>query len=670
MGVSIGGALVYLAKATPVYTAVGALEVLTETQRVMGDVKAFNPESSSSIEAVKTVENALLSDSLMLRVVKVNELQLTHPRFMANPKTGRPLTEGELVKGMAAKVDARQKRGSRTIEVTVDDTDRNMAAKLTRSVMECYIASRDELQVGTQGEAVKDLIKKQTDLEKELQSSEQELQAFREKNNTTDLDKNENQLKTRIEDLGKQFTAAKARRIALEGDLPILKHRTELTTEQLLALSTVAAQPDVQEAQKKIISAEADFASAKRVYLENHPKYKRASSTILDYKTSLEKAVRQAATMVSNNYDIARETEEKLQRELNELEKSYIELKGISLPYQMLAGKVEGRQKIRADLNERIDQLKIASGVAARNVVVSMQPVVPDEPSKPGKIKILALAIAAGLGLAAMLIVLMKALDNTILSIDQAESELGLPVLAAVPQAKGKASKTQLVISDYPASREAEAFRCLRTSVSIANSDASQRVILFTSAVPAEGKSYCSANYAAALAQQGLRTLLIDCDLRRPALGRVFPTKKDAHGITDFLTAKSKFDECWHVTEVSKLYFMPAGTMNANPAELLSGEVVAKILKEAARKFDRVIIDSAPVNAVSDTLLLAEHVDAVVFVVRARSTPVRATVRALQQLRQANGTPYGIVLNRLPTRGANYYYYDEGSYHSKGVYGA
>ena len=670
MGVTIGSAVYYLAKTPPIFTAVGALEVLTETQRVMGDVKALNPEASSSIEAVNTVENALVSDSLMLRVVQVNELQLTHPQFMADPKTGRPLTEGQLAKAMAGKVAAKQKRGSRTIEVFVDDQNAKMAAKLVASIMECYIASRDELQVGTQGEAVKDHIEKQTHLEKELQESVRELQAFREKNNTTDLDKNENQLKTRIEDLGKQFTAAKARRIALEGDLPILKHRTELTTEQLLALSTVAAQPDVQEAQKKLISAEADFASAKRVYLENHPKFKRASSTIIDYTASLEKAVRQAATMVPNNYDIARETEEKLQKELTELEKSYIELKSISLPYQMLAGKVEGRQKIRADLNERIDQLKIASGIAARNVVVSMKPVVPDQPSKPGRTKILVLSVVFGLGIASTLIVLLKAFDNTILSIDQAETELGLPVLAAVPQAKGKASKTQLVIADYPASREAEAFRCLRTSVSLASSDVSQKVILFTSAVPAEGKSYCSANYAAALAQQGLRTLLIDCDLRRPALGRVFPTKKDAHGITDFLTAKSKFDESWHVTEVSKLYFMPAGTMNANPAELLSGEVVAKILKEAARKFDRVIIDSAPVNAVSDTLLLAEHVDAVVFVVRARSTPVRATVRALQQLRKANGMPCGIVLNRLPARGANYYYYDEGSYHSKGVYGA
>ena len=198
MGLSIGGALYYLAKTPKTFTAVGALEVLTETQRVMGDVKAFNPEASSSIEAVKTVENALMSDSLMLRVVQVNELQLTHPRFMSDPKTGRALTEGELAKGMAGKVDAKQKRGSRTIEVFVDDRDPKMAAKLAASIMECYIASRDELQVGTQGEAVKDLIAKQTDLEKELQESEQELQAFREKNNTTDLDKNENQLKTRI----------------------------------------------------------------------------------------------------------------------------------------------------------------------------------------------------------------------------------------------------------------------------------------------------------------------------------------------------------------------------------------------------------------------------------------------------------------------------------------
>jgi capsular exopolysaccharide synthesis family protein len=440
--------------------------------------------------------------------------------------------------------------------------------------------------------------------------------------------------------------------------------------DQLLGLESISKQSDVEEAQKKIITAEAEFASVKKVYLENHPKYKRAESTLKDYKESLEKAVRKAATMFTNSFEKAKATEEALEVAVREQKEAAVKLSEIAIPFRSFSATVDDTRKSLSDLNARIAQLRITSKVAARNVLISMLPVIPDQPSKPNPVKILALALAAGIGLAGALVVGLKAFDNTILSIDQAETDLGLPVLAAVPQAKGKASKTQLVISDLPASREAEAFRCLRTSVSLANSDGSQKVILFTSAVPAEGKSYCSSNYAAALAQQGLRTLLIDCDLRRPALGRVFPSKKESNGITDFLTGKSKFDECWHVTEVSKLYFMPAGTKNGNPAELLSGEVVAKILKEAARKFDRVIIDSAPVNAVSDTLLLAEHVDAVVFVVRARSTPVRATVRALQQLQQANGTPYGIVLNRLPTRGANYYYYDEGSYHSKGVYGA
>jgi Mrp family chromosome partitioning ATPase len=121
---------------------------------------------------------------------------------------------------------------------------------------------------------------------------------------------------------------------------------------------------------------------------------------------------------------------------------------------------------------------------------------------------------------------------------------------------------------------------------------------------------------------------------------------------------------------VGKLYYMPAGARNSNPAELLTPDTVARILKEAARKFDRVVIDSAPVNAVSDTLILAEHADSVVFVVRARKTPIRAVKRALQQLDAANGLPVGLVLNRLPATGAKYYYYDEGSYGSKGVYGA
>ncbi len=670
LGIAVAGAVLYLAKAPKIFTAKGSIEVLPEAQRVLNDMKAFNPEASGSSEAVRTVENALLSQSLMVRVARKNELAKWHPRFMADPKTGMELSDGEIATGMLAKVEAAQKRGSKTIEIFVDDTDPAVAAKLAQSVMDEYIATRDEQQLGTQDDAIIILEKQREVFEAKLRTAENELQKLRQKHNTTDIDKNESTLKAHLEEINKQLTLAKTERVKLEGDLPILNHRSELTTEQLLALESLSKQSDVEESQKKIITAEAEFGSAKKVYLENHPKYKKAESALKEYKDSLEKAVRKAATMYSNSYEKAKVTEEALEAAVREQKEAAVKLSEIAIPFRSFSATVDDTRKSLSELNERIAQLRITSKVAARNVLISEAPIVPTLPSKPVTIKVIALAMAAGIGLSVTLIVLLKAFDNTVLSIDQAENDFGMSVLAAVPQAKGKAAKAQLVISDYPASREAEAFRCLRTSVSLANSDGTQKVILFTSAVPAEGKSYCSSNYAAALAQQGLRTLLIDCDLRRPALGRVFPTKKDANGITDFLTGKSKFDECWHVTEVSKLYFMPAGTKNANPAELLSGEVVAKILKEAARKFDRVIIDSAPVNAVSDTLLLAEHVDAVVFVVRARSTPVRATVRALQQLKGANGTPYGIVLNRLPSRGANYYYYDEGSYHSKGVYGA
>ena len=670
ISIAVGGAVYYLSKAPKIYTAKGSIEVLPEAQRVLNDVKSFNPEASGSAEAVRTVENALKSQSLMLRVAKKNDLRKIHPRFKWDAKTGQDLTDSDVVEGMLAKLTVAQRRGSKTIEVFVDDTDPIMAAKLTQSIMDEYISTRDEQQLGTQDEAIVILEKQRGDFETRLRNAENELQKLRQKHNTTDIDKNESTLKAQLEDINKQLTLAKTERVKLEGDLPILRHRSELTMEQLLALESVAKQPDVEESQKKIITAEAEFGSAKKVYLENHPKYKRAEITLKEYKDSLDKAVRKAATMFANSFEKAKLTEDALDKAVREQKEAAVKLSEIAIPFRSFSATVDDIRKSLSELNERIAQLRISSKVAARNVLVSESSIVPTLPSKPVALKVIALAVAAGIGIAVTLIILLKAFDNTILSIDQAETELSLPVLAAVPQAKGKASKAQLVISDYPASREAEAFRCLRTAVSLANSDGMQKVILFTSAVPAEGKSYCSSNYAAALAQQGLRTLLIDCDLRRPALGRVFPTKKDANGITDFLTGKSKFDECWHVTEVSKLYFMPAGTKNANPAELLSGEVVAKILKEAARKFDRVIIDSAPVNAVSDTLLLAEHVDAVVFVVRARSTPVRATVRALQQLQQANGTPYGIVLNRLPSRGANYYYYDEGSYHSKGVYGA
>jgi len=296
---------------------------------------------------------------------------------------------------------------------------------------------------------------------------------------------------------------------------------------------------------------------------------------------------------------------------------------------------------------------------------------VPEYPAKPEKLKISLLGLFAGLTLGVMLALLLNGTDWTLKSVDQTEEYLSLPVVSAIPRLRG-AVVNKLVMADAQCS-EAESFRTLRTALSLLGGAKKEdlKTILFTSALPEEGKTFCSLNYALSLAQQGLRTLIIDCDLRRPTVEQTLTrSNQRACGVTDYLTRRKTFDALHRPTEFENLSFIPAGGEMQNAAELLARIGIDGLVEEALQHFERVVVDSAPIHAVSDTLLILNQIQAVVMVVRAGKTPKNAVLRAAQLLRQAEAPLSGVVLNLMPRNrsGYGYSYYSYYDYAYRGKY--
>jgi receptor protein-tyrosine kinase len=289
-----------------------------------------------------------------------------------------------------------------------------------------------------------------------------------------------------------------------------------------------------------------------------------------------------------------------------------------------------------------------------------------------------------------------------------------MPVLAAVPETFNKDAKKDAdalpetagtasyrLVAVAPEGPAAEAFRNLRATLTLLGPEDERKVFIFTSALPSEGKSFTSANYALSLAQQGHRVLLIDGDLRRPSLHKIFKAAEspdrnrqdnpEPPGIVDCLIGAVSLEEAFgnvraneiEPTDASpspnsivtalggQLSVLAGGRRSPNPAELLSGPSFAALIADAARLFDRVVIDSAPVLAVSDTLLMAPYAQTTCLVVRAAKTARDGVRRAIALLEGAGSRPAGIVLNRVPKRGGagHYYYYASPGYGS-GTYGS
>jgi len=331
---------------------------------------------------------------------------------------------------------------------------------------------------------------------------------------------------------------------------------------------------------------------------------------------------------------------------------------------------------------------------------------VPGAPSAPNAMRVYGLGSAAGTALGMAFAALLVRLDNKFHTVSQVEADTSQPVLAAVSQISRarlqKAIAKELRIrrgskmeDPYPeqdnwdinllfrlgASRTtyAEMFRVLRASVALLGDETKRRVTLFTSAVPREGKSLISTNFAMAAAAQGRKTLLIDLDLRKPSVHRLLGVERTAHkGITELLAGHIPFDQAMvKETGCPNLHIIFAGARAPSPGELLSTEKLRAILTEASRHYDTVVLDSAPLLPVPDTRVIVQLVDNVGLVVRAEYVPKGAVERSLQLLQEANAPASGLVFNGFKEKrffvGLNYSYgnYSRGryGYGTYGVYG-
>ncbi len=669
-------AILYLKAVTPTYTAQCVVQVEQEARVMSGKFDELLPEDFKTLESLKTVEGALESRSLLVRVVRANKLDKTDPDFQAKPGEP-PLSEADLANIMGRKVDAKLRRATRLIEINVDDRDPKRAVRLASSIVEEYIRQTDEQKAEATRIANESLFKQRDELKAKLEKSEQSLQDYREKYGAMFLEMSPDGKQTvslqnftgdKLKELNRQLQEVRGERIKLEGIIPLVKQAHSLSLDELLSVDVVARATDVVELQKLLAAKETEFGEVRNRYLELHPRYQQVTSQLKDIQASLDRAARKAALTVLSSHESSLAAENKLQAAMTEEERVGVELVRSAIPFNVLLRDTQADRLLYDQVSSRVREIELSNELGKSNVRVIQVPDVPVDPSKPKKTMILALALAVGVALPTLLVVLLQAMNTTVRAVDEAEQILDLPSLAAVPQASGKAAQNPLILVHAPASREAEAFRCLRTSLALSRKG-DLKTVLITSAVPAEGKSYCAANYAVALAQQRLRTLLIDADLRRPGLGRYFPAQAEARGLSEALAGEASFDDAVHETEVENLFLMPAGKKGVNPAELLGTEAVAKVFEAAEGRFERVIIDAAPVNAVTDTLLLVDKVSSVVLIVRARKTTRRVLLRALRHLKLADAPLVGFVLNRLPSKLANYYYYDEGSYSSAGVYG-
>ncbi len=668
LAAALAFAFSYLARTPKLFLSRGVLEVDTVAENI-APVQSSRPESFQSLEQLRTIEQNLRNRSLMERVVRAADL-VHAPGFLPPREDGALYSPESLAGALGGMVNATVRRGTRLIDVFVTHTDPALAQKIADTVGTEYIRQSIEKRRDAAMFAFNFLSEQAETLRKKVDSDEHELQLYREKVGSTDFGERGSNAETKLRDLTTRLTQAKTDRLRMDNDFKTIA-RFKNDPDQLLTIPTIANNPGLVEIKTQIALVNGQIAALAQRYKDEHPRMIQARNQLDAYKKNLREAVLRLPPLIQSEYENSAANVANLEKAVADQQKSALAANASSIPFAELQRTFDADNALYQSVLKRINETDLTKGIQADPVHVSEAATFSNVPISPKPLETILLSTLGGLVLGVGIILLLMWLDRTLKTVDQTEHHLNLPVLAAVPDMKFPAQKSYLLMVRDPNATAAESFRTLRASLALLGPENERKVLLFTSAVPSEGKSFSSTNYAASLAQQGHRTLLIDADLRRPSIHKIFELGRGQLGVTDYLVGKADLKTATVTCEIENLHVMPGGSRAPNPAELLSSHTFGELVADATREFDRIVIDSAPVLAVSDTLIITPYIQSLCLVVRSNHTKRNAVQRAIGLLEHAGNRPVGLVLNRLPRNAGvgHYYYYTQHGYGGE-VYGA
>jgi succinoglycan biosynthesis transport protein ExoP len=414
-------------------------------------------------------------------------------------------------------------------------------------------------------------------------------------------------------------------------------------------------------------------------YGPNYPAVKRIRAQMTSIATSLDQAKQNVAQEIVTQYQTAQQRENLLKKALDQQEQSTNEQAQKMVQYNILKREAETNKQLYDSLLEKLKEAGLSAGMRSSNLRIVDPAMIPPLPSRPQKARDISLAFIVGLVGGIGLAFFREYLDNTVKTPDDIETLTHLPSLAIVPSLSGGnghfrtsrmlksgeatngregTRRVGLIAHEQPQSEIAEAFRALRTSLLLSRADQPPQVILVTSALPKEGKTTATTNLAVTLAQLGDRTLLIDSDLRRPAIAKLLGMSGIPRtGLSSYLAGACDLDGCtFPCPGVPELSVIPAGPIPPNPADLLSSQRLVDAIEELRHKYKFVVIDSPPIMLATDAAILSTWSDGVLLVARSGETPKGAFARAQELLASVKCRLLGVILNAVNTAAPDYYY--------------
>jgi capsular exopolysaccharide synthesis family protein len=656
----------------PVYVATARIEVDRENANILPfrGTEAFDYMADLD-NYIETQSRILTSETLALQTIRSgvlsgdNSISETSPSgSFANQKRPPELS------GFLGALSVKRVPNSRLLDVGFESTSPELAAQIVNAHISNYIEMNFRSRYESATQASTWLSDQLNELKVRVEKSEDKRIAYERQNQIWAVDDKQNITTQRLADLNRQLTDVQAERMRKQALFDFARSGDSDVVPQIRENAAV------QDLIRKRTDISSQYSEGLAQFGPNYPKVARLQAQLRDIDEAIRKEKKAVVARLESDYLEARQRENLLTRALEQQKVETNQMAERMVQYNILKRDAEATKTLYDGLLTKLKEAGIAQGLRSTNIRVVDPAMIPPFPARPAKTRNIALSLIMGLVGGVGLALIREYLDNTVKTPDDIESLARLPSLAVVPAfselngdaprgkllrgavSNGREKYIELVAQHLPKSQVSEAFRALRTALLLSQAEHPPQVILVTSALPREGKTTAAANLAVTLAQLGDRTLLIDADLRKPGVDRLLNLANGKYaGLTSYLAGVSSLEL---VTvphpAIPNLSAIPTGPLPPNPADLLSSRKLADALAELRRTFKFIVIDSPPIMAATDAVILSVLSDGVLLVVRSGETPKAAFTRTRDLLVSVKCRLLGVVLNAVDSSAPDYYY--------------
>jgi len=606
-------------------------------------VPEFNGTATPPSTPITMVRN------LQQRIVEVVRPK---PADVEPPRSDETADESGLVSSFVGRVEVTPIRGSRLVDVSFLARDPKFAADAVNALVDEYVEQNLQVRVEASRNMLDWLAKEIEKQQRKMQDSDQALSDYRDRQNALSLDDKQNIVTQRLAQLNDAVNSARTKKAQKEALYSQVRSMSGSTSPD--AIPAIAQNPQILGLKGKIADLQQQRVQLAEKYGEKWPAVQAVNANLAEARNQLDLETARALQSIKNDFETAVLEERTLASNLEAAKADAQDLSRKSVGYNVMEREARSNRTVYESLLAREKELAVASNSRANNVRVIDRAEIPKAPLAPGGRRTWLMSLAVGLVLAIGVAFGLDYMNDTIKTPEDVTARLKLPFLGLVPTVRG--DKHPVLTSSHVPHDFGEAFRSLRTALIARYPGDGTKIITVTSAQPLEGKTTTAANIAMALAYGGSRVLLVDADMRRPGLHRPLRLTNE-RGLSQVLIGQARVRDVIQRTVDPNLLAITAGRTPPNPSELLSSERMKTLLANLSHgPFDWIVIDTPPVLAVTDAVILAPIVSGVTFVIGSEMTRRRLAERAIETITSTHPKVTAVVLNKVDFERNKYYY--------------